>query len=108
MEYTKGEWIAKKLLPDRHGIIKQEAWEIVTPEYDVVAQHPHFAPIRKESDANPIAAAPDMYEALKAVLPWAKEWIKYLRNNVGLGQGAGADEILLSADKALAKAEGGK
>jgi hypothetical protein len=48
----------------------------------------------------------DMYEALKIVLPWAKEWIRYLRNTVGQGQGQNADEQFVIADKALAKAEG--
>ena len=58
------------------------------------------------ANANLIAAAPTMYETLKQVLPWAKEWIAYLRRNVGAGQGKDADAWFTKADKALAKAEG--
>ena len=58
------------------------------------------------ANAHLIAAAPNMHEALKAVLPWAEEWIKYLRANVGIGQGKGANEVFDNARKALAKAEG--
>ena len=47
----------------------------------------------------------DMYEALKAVLPWAEQWIKYLRTTVGKGQGKDADEIFAKAKKALAEVE---
>ncbi len=62
---TTGDWEARKLLPDKHGIITREAWEITTPDYDVVASLEHSAPIRKEADAHLISAAPDMYEALR-------------------------------------------
>ena len=48
----------------------------------------------------------EMYEALKIITPWAKKWIKYLRKNIGSGQGQGADEVFDSIETALAKAEG--
>lgn len=66
--YTKGEWKVRKLLPDKHGIITKEAYEIYTPDYDVVAQANHQAPIRNLADAHLIASAPDLYEAGLAIL----------------------------------------
>jgi len=68
MEYTQGEWKARKLLVDKHGIINVEAWEITTPEYDVATYISHSAPIRREADANLIAASKDLYEALKVAI----------------------------------------
>ena len=97
-QYTKGEWEARKLFPDRHGIITKEAWEITTPEYDVVASINHSAPIRKEDDAHLIAAAPDMYEALKECLVNLE--ILYRAGNLP------KSALHLRAEKALSKAEG--
>ncbi len=71
--FTKGEWKARKLLVDRHCIIKREAWEISTPEYDVATFIEASAPIRKEADAHLIAAAPDLYQALKEMLLYFRE-----------------------------------
>jgi len=61
---------------------------------------------QQATNARLIAAAPEMYEVLKSVLPWAKDWIKYLRLGIGKGQGAGADDVFSKAEAALAKAEG--
>ncbi len=102
-QYTKGEWKARKLLPDRWGIISREAWEITTPEYDVVAQIISSAPIRKEADAQLIAAAPDMYEALKK----AKETIKLWHSTPEfVWRAYQVSPEMTIINKALAKAEG--
>ena len=53
-----------------------------------------------------IAAAPVMYEALKAVLYSAEQWVKFLRQNVGPGQGQGMDEVFEKARAALSLVEG--
>lgn len=91
MEYTKGEWKAQILHSDG-VIIKRAAWEIRTDEYDIATYIQNSAPIRKQADAQLMAAAPDMYEALKRLE-------KDLKIN-GLGVFVGY------FTKALAKAEG--
>ena len=50
-------------------------------------------------------AAPAMYEALQIVTPWAKEWIKYLRINIGPGQGQEADKVFAAISEVLNKGE---
>ncbi len=65
-KFTSGPWEARLLEADG-TIIKKAAWEIFTPDYDVVAQHPYIPPIRKEADAQLISAAPEMYETLKKI-----------------------------------------
>ena len=119
MNYTKGNWQARKLLPDKHGIITKEAWEIFTLEYDVVASIEHSAPIRKESDAHLIAAAPDMYEALKEFLdsvslqsPHGAYQDKEGQDVCGacgtyfITGNRNADKAILKLEKALVQAEG--
>ena len=98
MEYTQGEWKARKLLPDTHGIITKEAWEIATPEYDVATLIEHSAPIRRESDANLIAAAPRMYEALEYLTETVARLDGYTKDN---------SESFAMSIEALAKAKGG-
>jgi hypothetical protein len=95
MNYTKGEWKARKLLPDKYGIVTKKGWEVFTPEYDVVAMIEHGAPIRREGDARLIASAPDMYEALKV-------WQKHQQRTHGHYCSECADLL----EKAITKAEG--
>jgi len=53
---TAVEWRARLLVAD--GIvITRDAWEITTPDYDIVTDNPRSAPIRKEADATIIVAA---------------------------------------------------
>jgi len=92
MNYAKGEWEAV-------GRTVRDSEHIEICVCSTYQESPN-------ANAHLIAAAPDMYEALKIELPWAKEWIRYLRNTVGQGQGQNADEQFVIADKALAKAEG--
>ena len=95
MEYTKGEWKAKKttvVIPSKHDSNMTDF---------VVAQTDIYCSVEgKEAEANArlISAAPDMYEALRALSfqfasavekPYSKD-----------------KEIYEQAQKALAKAEG--
>ena len=68
MKHTQGPWEVRKLIPDRHGIITREGWEIDTPKYSVVAHADHIPPIRNEADARLIAAAPELLEACEDAL----------------------------------------
>jgi hypothetical protein len=89
MEYTKGKWMV-----DRHIVASSEGDAIcaVYEHEDGVA----------EANAHLIAAAPDMYEALRT---WDK-----LRAMQPLDSGADIDAILQKCaeitDKAILKAEG--
>jgi hypothetical protein len=67
MAYTPGPGKAQFLNADG-VIIKRAGFEITTPEYDVVANIPNGAPIRKEEDAQLIAAAPDLLAACEALM----------------------------------------
>ena len=62
--YTRGPWNAQRLQADG-TVIKTGGWEITTPAYDVVANIERGAPIRKQTDARLIAAAPELLEALR-------------------------------------------
>ena len=103
MEYTEGEWKAKKLLPDKHGIVEQTAWEIDTEEYGVAVYIPYSAPIRKEADAQLISAAPELYEALKSIKSWLLEDGLIAENDLLNEHFIKANNL---ANKALSKAEG--
>ncbi len=87
-EYTKGEWEAKPSLlePGRWILYGKTAHEIF-----------HLATINNEPDANLIAAAPDMHEALKEA--------KVLLNIEGYDENS---IVVGMIDKALTKANGGK
>ena len=103
---TKGEWI---VYGGHNGGFDRPlilAFDKANRPRKCIARLVEGKPEEVNANAHLIAAAPDMYEALKIVLPWAKEWIRYLRNTVGQGQGQNADEQFVIADKALAKAEG--
>ncbi len=70
MTYTKGPWEARIQIPDGHIITREGTWSIWTPEYDVCTGVPGGEPIRKESDARLIAAAPELLEALRVVVDY--------------------------------------
>ena len=106
MNYTKGEWQFTLNTDKKHSEIDIFSQVGKGVKYLGTLNALWLSNEEKLANAHLIAAAPMMYEALKAVLPWAKDWVKYLRNNVGQGQGQNADEQFLKAEKALAKAEG--
>ena len=58
MKYTEGEWKAHKISSSGYTI------ESNLPESDVIARVEY-----SQGNAHLIAATPDMYEALKALLP---------------------------------------
>lgn len=63
-KHTPGQWKAQYLNADGKVIVKP-GWEIATLGYDVVANIPKGAPIRKEADACLIVAAPELLKACK-------------------------------------------
>ena len=66
MKHTKGPWEARKLECDGR-MVNKAGWEIHTPNYDVCTLVFVGAPIRKEADANLIAAAPELLKALENI-----------------------------------------
>jgi len=87
MEYTKGEWKVNKF-PDTRILIVAPPAEICTMIYEKLVSE-------AEANAHLIAAAPDMYEALKAVMKEEIFW-----EDVKL-----TTATVQSVSKALAKAE---
>lgn len=88
--YTKGEWKASYQYPHHVYVTDGNRPPIVAPIADMTALNSE-----KESNANLIAAAPDMYEALKG--------IQYLC--VGYAE-LPKELIKTKINEALAKAEG--
>ena len=85
MNYTKGEWKAKRI-----------SGELGNMYYVNIPDYPHKIEAREE-DSHLIAAAPDMYEALKEV---------QLMFDRGLTENMIGRKTMDRAIKALAKAEG--
>ena len=108
MNYTKGEWKAKRGHPSTNFTIFVEhgdkmIGEIKIPDIETIAllYPPDNMPFDKgdvaeEANAHLISAAPDMYEACKEML----EELKITKGAAGIW--------LVRWAKALAKAEGGK
>lgn len=97
MNYTKGEW--KAAIPEGsngYWLVASNGKEICTI-YESVAEI--------EANAHLIAAAPALYEALKALKEW-KLANPDIGNRPGLPVGLTGNEIKLMVDKALSKAEG--
>ncbi len=88
MEHTKGEWKARSLF---------DRWHV---EYDDFATICDIWAGGEEAKANAqlIAAAPNMYEALKE--------LEYCIMNINSIEGARHRASVINANKALAKAEG--
>ncbi len=91
MGYTKSEWVARYAgagLP----------WYIETPTREVakILVYHIFPDKEAEANARLIASAPDMYEALKGIIPLIKSFTPFQ---------SARPEIEL-AYKAIAKAEG--
>jgi len=93
MEYTKGEWkAANKSGEDTYNIYADQDNSL---SYLIARDC-------TEANANLIAAAPDMYEALKGLTEWAK-----LSFSDDVGEWADEnDPAIVTAIKAQAKAEG--
>jgi hypothetical protein len=87
MNYTKGEWKIRV-----HGLTN--VIEVATPEKVRAKVYTVAEGIYKKENAHLIAAAPELYEALKEVINQL-----YTAGSVSLGD-------LEIAEKALAKAEG--
>ena len=103
-KHTKGKWEAQLLKADG-VVIKKDAWEIRTPEYDVATEIPQSAPIRREADARLISAAPELLEALID----AKEHLEYCGYGDSYERKCAESEGLEDKiNKAIAKAEGGR
>jgi len=85
MNYTKGEWTARKVPRDSNKL------NIMCNETFIAT--PYIAYGQMEANAHLIAAAPEMYEALKAV------------TNTGAWQRM-PEYVIKDIVKALAKAEG--
>ena len=89
-EHTKGPWwLGTWTAPDDYG------WRIQVEEGNMVAISARSA--ESEGNAMLIAAAPEMYEALRAIVDWANG--PQPRNVI--------EDLLLRAEKVLAKATGG-
>lgn len=99
MDYTKGIWELWHA-PNGHKIVRAGTGAdaaYIGEVYDDVNDN-------WETDGRLIVAAPEMYEALKAILPYAEEWRGILAGEGGQTE----DEYLQKiscAQKALAKAE---
>jgi hypothetical protein len=94
MNYTEGEWIHKE-----DGVI-------MAGDYQVAC----VCPKDREANAHLIAAAPDSYEALKALLKSYEELTKRARLNM-LVKGdeylyKSGQEACIKTGRAIAKAEG--
>lgn len=104
-QFTKGKWkYTRPQIGTSSGIICTMIEPHFMPDCGDVTWY-NGCVETMNANAHLISSAPEMYEALKAILPWAKDWIKFLRQNVGEGQGQDANDQLLKAVKALAKAE---
>ena len=93
MEYTKGEW---KVEP----IIKNTIFGIFTEyhHYELARVFIHNG--EQEANANLIASAPDLHEALKLA-------VEYFESLAGVPQNVSLfNKTLSSCDKAIKKAEG--
>jgi hypothetical protein len=97
-------WVNQPGEQEVHG-----AWDVY-PVDDcdhIIATVNHVYPDRNTCryNARLIAAAPDMYEALKAVQPFAKRFAEHCESNFGMVPADFAN-ALLNADAALAKVQG--
>ena len=98
-EYTKGPWEAQKL----ELLSGREVTEIVTLKYDVVA---HDVGIRNDADANLIAAAPDMLEALEAIESIKDIWLPSEIDEEHIHEALALHKVREKYLRAIAKAKG--
>ena len=99
MEYTKGDWEVNKV-PDFN-----QDWVFAIRTYPEPTRRLRVADVWIEANAHLIAAAPELYEALKLSIEASKDAVSALNN---LGESCPAS-VGLAAEKgrqALAKAEG--
>jgi len=109
MEYTKGKWEVYQtdVKPDRWMVCAGDTGKrgIAKTVLDNV-----IPPAEKQANANLIASAPDLYEALKGILPELKEYANEVGDcdhSVGICF-CGLFNKLGNIEQALAKADGGK
>ena len=116
MNYTKGEW---KVAVNTSSNTKVTARrEDIRP--DLAAMCPGTKDVletlaicygdsdQRKANARLIAAAPEMYEALKKVMPYVKveQEAEHLTDGFGPKSNQPSDSILKQVEEALAKAEG--
>jgi len=89
MNYTKGEWRIRKKEPwQQNDVILIESVQ-VNPSPDVSKRSTPIATMTRfddEANARLIAAAPEMYEALK-MLPEQIQWIPEVANAIAKAEG---------------------
>lgn len=102
MEYTKGEWVVvgKKSTAYSGYHIWDNTQGIIGKDVAIIYPNPQGKPDSYgEANARLIAAAPDIYEALKLTTAWAEE-------QLALQGYPGKAPFVIKAQQALAKAEG--
>lgn len=100
MRYTQGEWTPYK------DDMTRDAWCVDLPHKPHDKVYTEIAIVFGEANAHLIAAAPDMYEALKSLRTLLQDSDSIRIQAHGIGDEFGAYNIFEKADKALAKAEG--
>ena len=102
MSYTKGPWKAVRTVADDFSIISMSpdvGWGPLAKVLNPIEGE--LSPLEVEDNANLIAAAPEMYEALKAIL-------EETENLIGNGnlEALYVSKSFAKLHKALAKVEG--
>lgn len=105
--WTPGPWTVQLTCPSPRT--RATAFEVVTEDYDVAAG---YIGIRKAEDAQLIAAAPELYEALEYALAKLRQYADEdgFSGNHGAGCMTDPDDFICEAEwkaeAALAKARG--
>jgi hypothetical protein len=102
-KFTKGQWaVTGQSEGGRYITVKSETGRVVSRVPWNTERDLERNEITDCHDANLIAAAPDMYDALKALIAGIEEYALYKNGTFII------DDVLVPARAALSKATGGK